>query len=58
MHRIGVADFSMYSVRTSAGNASFTTGHVSSMKSTRLAGAALMNCSGTGSGAARKDHCQ
>jgi hypothetical protein len=46
------------SARTSGGNASFTTGQVPSMKSTRVAGAALMNRSGTGAGAARKDHCQ
>src|SRR5258708_16615085 len=54
----GWLNFSMYSPRTSVGKASFTSDHVLSMKSTRLAGAALMNCSGAGSGAARKDHCR
>ena len=37
----GWLNLSMYSPRTSAGKASFTSDHVLSMKSTRLAGVAL-----------------
>lgn len=51
-------NLAMYSAWTSAGKMSRASDHESSMWLTMTAGAWVISCSGTGSGAARKDQTQ